>query len=723
MNKTYILLLTALLILPLAYSSSVVMNLTFDDQADPWKDYSSLNHQFTSTAAFADASKCKFNSCADFTAMSNDILTSLAKFTLASGFSSCFWVYPTDPNFENTHFYYAIGKDPGTLKQAAENQYGTAAHFDTSTGNVLDGPSDSSTSTPNSWNHYCLSYDKAAGVKVWRNGVLIREKAYTGTLNSTASEAIVIGAGMFGGAYTMRGYMDEFVAFDYAIDQNKVSSLYGSQKVGSVSSVDVYVKAIKYEIPYDYANKNKLVSGGRMPILITIANAGSENTGSFNYKVELGNTAVCSSTISLSGLSETTITCDWQTSVGFHQGFVRIDAVASDANKDNNVQRLYIPFMDRPWFHFSAGDIATLKQYCGNSQNKIPNSACTFAETFQSEDFSSAWTGIDVDPRAKKGRENAMGCMLNGYNGNEQCKRAMNHLNGWASRPLSTYDSVQSIHELGEVGITYDLMFPYLTKSDNERLTAQFEAICQHITNLKNTRPDLDPDIIRGDNGFGFGSGMATFCYAIIGADKNNPTLIQKEDQSYWGKNIPDSWMNREQSYLKAYKDDAFAQYQEGWLYKTYSQPHIVENLYFEKRFGLNDLGKYQNAMCAMGREAVTMLLDTNYNGASLRNDEPRKFRAIQRGDSNSYQHITDGNFIDWDILLYYGALCEDKDVKANSESIKSEDGKKIEMEKDKSTTTKSQDDKQLEAIPERPKTIEQKYQDALFVEENIQKR
>ena len=64
----------------------------------------------------------------------------------------------------------------------------------------------------------------------------------------------------------------------------------------------------------------------------------------------------------------------------------------------------------------------------------------------------------------------------------------------------------------------------------------------------------------------------------------------------------------------------------------------------------------------------------------------------------------------------------KDKDVKANSEFSKSEDGKKIEMEKDKSTITKSQDDKQLEAIPERPKTIEQKYQDALSEIEELKK-
>ena len=63
--------------------SGPVLNLTFDDSENPWKDYSALNHQFNSLGAvsWADRDVCKWYGCADFSATSGDYLNSSTKFS------------------------------------------------------------------------------------------------------------------------------------------------------------------------------------------------------------------------------------------------------------------------------------------------------------------------------------------------------------------------------------------------------------------------------------------------------------------------------------------------------------------------------------------------------------------------------------------------------------------------------------------------------------------
>jgi hypothetical protein len=201
---------------------------------------------------------------------------------------------------------------------------------------------------------------------------------------------------------------------------------------------------------------------------------------------------------------------------------------------------------------------------------------------------------------------------------------------GWGNRTISTYSDVQSIHELAHVGFTYDLMFPNLTFTEISLLSKQYHDICQAVTSLADTSPDLDNDSsIVGDNGKGFGSGIATFCYSILGNYPSNPTMIQQRSTQYWGKNIPDEWMDREVSYMRSYKNDSWSKYQERIHYKFYSQFHLVEAIWFEQRFGLNNIAQFQNAINAMAREIITDILDFNYNGLALRNDENRNLRMI----------------------------------------------------------------------------------------------
>jgi len=149
-----------------------------------------------------------------------------------------------------------------------------------------------------------------------------------------------------------------------------------------------------------------------------------------------------------------------------------------------------------------------------------------------------------------------MSCLYVNYNMNDtRCQLAQDHVIGWSSRTDCAAASVQSIHEYAHAGFTYDVMYRTFSRSQIENITAGFYQICQQFTNMPNTRPDLDNLAqIKGDNGQGFGSGMATLCYSILGDYAANPTLIQEVPQQYWGKSIVDSWMNREENYLQRIK-------------------------------------------------------------------------------------------------------------------------------------------------------------------------
>ncbi|MBU0757798.1 MAG: hypothetical protein KKF44_07030 [Nanoarchaeota archaeon] len=656
--------------------SDVVLNLTFDDENDPWKDYSYLNHQFNArgSASWADSDVCKWFGCADLTATDgSDYLNSSTLFEIGeNGFCTMWWTYEeTSPSGSSSRMYWMVGNDDESNElYCTEGDYGISTMWSAELGDVGGTLSESYGTTGGTWTHYAISYD-GHYYSAWKNNILLKNvSTEKGTINSSAGNPIKIGVGRYG--IDVHGYIDELLFINNSCDSSMVDEQYYQKSTGTPPDLDLYVQNITYTLPFDFSDSHNSLAdrvGDTMPIYITIRNQGITASGNFNWELELNDEQICGGRISVSSQSQTTLICDWPSSLGFHEGYVTIDTsneIIEDIEENNN-QKIYVPFMDRPWFHFNLTEFEDiLKPYCSIPSNAISYSSCNWINSFNSEDFSQSWTGNSVDPRAKKGRENAMGCMFDDYPPEStQCIRARNHLFGWANRTVTSYDNVQAIHELAHVGIIFDIMFPSLSEPDLRLLAHQYHDICQQITNIENTRPDRDDtDAIKGGNGNGFGSGMGGFCYTLLGADNTNPTLIQRLDDQYWGTNIASAWMNREDVYLMAYKNDPWANYQEGWLYKTYSSPHLVENVYFRKRFNLGDINQYNNAFCAMAREVLSQQLDFNYNGNTLRNDEGRSYRSIQRGDSNSYQEISDGNFVNWDLILYYGALCNDIETK-----------------------------------------------------------
>lgn len=648
---------------------SLVLNVTFDDSSDPWKDYSIYNHQFSAEGVVnrVDKQSCKWYGCLQ---SSEGYINSSTKFVLNDGFALDFWVnYRVKPSGSNSHGFFWIGSEAdGEMKTCWENNLGFSCRLHRDSGGYFQVSAGAGTAAKsNQWYHYFIQYDGDNHV-VWRNGVVLRnESAPHGNLAFSVGELMRIADARFGGSFD--GYLDEFRLWNRSdFNSGDVLEFYTQKRKGTPPDLDIYVKSIKYTLPHNWAHsKNELVTGGNMDITFTIANAGIQNSNNFDYQLNLGEKSVCSGRVNVAAGGELNVTCSWATTEGFHQGNVLVDVQneITEDNEVNNRQKVYVPFLNRPFVHFNLEEWeANLKPFSSNPSNEVAYDSYSWAQTFGCSPFNSGNGGNDVDPYGKKGRECAIGCLVNDYSG-IQCNRALEHLMGWANRSSSSYTNVQAIHELFHVGVTYDILFPMLTSAQNNRISAQLHDICQQITSLGNTRPDLDDDsIIAGGNGPGFGAGMGGFCMSILGSHSENPTLIQELPQQYWGKNIPDEWADRQMRFLRAFKNDSWAKYQERISYKWYSQFHLVDNWFFEKKFGLSNLEDYQNAFCSMAREAVTETLDFTYNGDALRNNHDQNLRTVQAGDSHSFENIGSGSFVDFGILTFYGVLCDDPSTK-----------------------------------------------------------
>lgn len=457
-------------------------------------------------------------------------------------------------------------------------------------------------------------------------------------------------------------------------DSSDNEKTYNTSFTTDAATYDLVVWAFEYDLPYNWSSpNNSIIRGGAMDLNLSIYNAGNADITDVTYNITVNGTEICNGIVNVTEDNTTNVTCSWTTVYGWIDGYLTLDTdnTISELDETNNNITIYIPFMDRPWFHFNLSDFYSDRDYCQNSSDNILTTTCNWIETYSTMDsWNEGWNGNNVGNRGKQGRYAAVGCAYCNYSNstavcNTVCTKARNHLFGWGNRTVTGYNDVQEIHELIHVGLIYDIMFPNLTEANKNLVSEQYEDICFQIFNLSNVRPDLDDDDnITGDNGKGFGSGMAGFCYTVIGASKTNPTLMYQLNTTYRTKNIPDEWMDREVSFLRSFKNDSEAQYQEGWHYTTYAYPHLSESLYFENRFGLVDQTLYGNALCAMAKTYIYMYLDYNYNGNTLRNDESRKFRALQRGDSNSYQAIDDGLFIDWGVTTLLASICADDNVK-----------------------------------------------------------
>ena len=658
-------------------SSNHVLNLTFNNESDPYKDYTDYNHNFTAkgNAQWVNKTYGKYYGALNLSGSEGDFLNASSKFKLDNGYTATYWLYyRTDPNdLAQSSCHWQVGyEDDNDAIGVFENvnAYGIVTLIYNSSGDVNEEKDSVDEQLDGQWYFIAITANSTHVVQRVNNVIKEFDVYDGGDFADTFGKDIQVGEGRYCSA--MDGYIDEFNLYNSTLNETVLTELYEEYVTGTPPDLDLYIENIKYDLPYNWSDiNNSIIRGGSMYINFTIKNGGTTNSNLFNYDLSLTDDKVCNGTLQLDAGQSYQVNCSWTTKYGFQSGYVTIDT--NDNNSEdietNNIQRVYIPFLDRPWFHFNRTDFyENYKPYCEDAGHEdVLDPVCGRIDGYTSlGDFNNGWTCNSVDPYGSTPRTHGYTCMYHDYDPtNAACIKTWNHLYGWSNRTTSECTNVQALHQFLSVGIAFDLMFPNMTQEQYLEIGKGLYDKCQQITNLDNTRPDLDnDDLINGGNGFGFGSGMGGFCYSLLGVNNENPTLIQNLSQQEYGSNIADEWMDREVSLLRAYKNDSFSFYQEGFAYYTYALPHIAENLYFESRFGLNNISQYDNALCSMSKELAYTLLDTNYNGNSLRNDKDFEMRYLQRGDSESYKVIDDSLYPKWSYVEMLALACGDTEAK-----------------------------------------------------------
>jgi len=655
-----------------------VINITMNNFSDYGKDYG-LDHSVSllGSASYTNSSICKLYGCVNLTTNGGDALEiSVAKFDLSNGLAWSWWDYRTTNTNPQALFSYDRDQDgrrilTGYATYCYDHNVETINSSDAGdTTRVGFSTYSSGCPATDTWTHNFVQYDpETRTIQHYMNGQLFKQEIEgEDTVHFYPNQTVTFGMGLYG--IDFEGYMDELLVYNQGnFSADYVSDLFSSQRLGTPPTRDLYVSSVNYSLPINWsdANNNLRSDISELEINFTIKNEGSSSVGSFDYRLLLDDVDVLNGSTTLSSESSLDLSYNWTVVLGTAPKFeVQLDynsAIVED-EEDNNNYLFYIVYDNRP-FHSTWN--STIKDYCDNSSNELANDACGWVYNFVSEDFNEGWSATDVDPRGKKGYENALGCFINDYAAGTQCTRARNHLFGWANRTQwDDAPSVQAVHELIWVGWTFDLMFGNLSESDNTLLAGQYMNICNEMVN----HPDgllYNDDFPRpptGGNGQGFGSGIFAMCDYITGLS-SNPTNMNDQDQSYWGKSNNVLAYNRVEGYLKAFRNDTNATYQEGNLYKWYSQTKIVPVSYMLNKYDIYGFGTtYNNAFCSMGREAIIMFLDDRYDGSTVFNDESRNFRQISRGDTNSYEDLGSGTVIEGSILTYYGLMCDDQEIK-----------------------------------------------------------
>ena len=650
-----------------------VINLTFDNGNNVSQDYSGRNHIFTVTGAakFANGSSCKYNGCLNLTATSGDYISTNINFTLESGMVVCFWLYPTQglSGAESQAFYEFGTSSSKDYKYTEEGAYGLDTRWKALNGQVGSPIDGAYYSTANTWQHYCQFYDET-NVKVYKNGVLVDTAAQSyGNLNYTVGEVLNVGVGIYG--IDAVGYMDDFLVYNKtSFTDVEFAEIYNSHALGTPPVVDIYIKKIKFLLPRNQTNGNGSLIMGDLPITIDVANGGTEAAGPFNVTVTMDGVLVYNNRTYIISNNQTNLTFNYTPSYAFHSGNISVDAFGevSEDVETNNVRLLLVPWMDRPYMYYNREIFRTTdKTYCYVAGNEVAYSSCDWMDGYVGDAFNNGWTGDSSDGYSKQGRFSAMGCELNDFPASAQCTRAIDHLYGWNNRSVSGFTSTQSVHGYGEVAAINDIMLPRLNDAQRAVVMESAEDIAQKLGQMLSLSTDTGTDI-EGSNGKGFGAGINLYFYSLIGENYENAMLLENTSSSYYPDSLIEAVINREIGYFASFKNDSDAFYQEGWLYTTYAMPHILEAQIFEKKNGITfgDRYNFSNAYCGIAKGYLTQILDSTYNGNTLRNDENQLIRAIQRGDTNSYQHITDGHMLNWDIVLYSADLCPDTSIKGN---------------------------------------------------------
>lgn len=631
-------------------NGTLVINLTFDDNAHPWRDYSAYNHTFVSSNAEHenDTDICLYYGCLDVDDDENDNINTITKFNRSS-MAISMWVYFNRVTGEsNSASIFLVGNGSQTRQWTEYGTYGYSSDWTAENGAVGNNMPDDSIANF-AWHHVFLQYDENTEIyQTWVDVYNYVNDTETGkgALNYTLSENFQLGLGRFG--IELDGYIDEVLVWNRGnFTEAEIQALYDNRIEGTPPERDFYVANVTQ-------NDTHLFYG--------IKNAGTLAGGAtFTTKAYYGGVEQCSDDTTLAAGAGVVFNCPIN-----HTGLIEInisidttDAVAEDDEQNND----YISFINyctsRPCYH-----PALNLTYLTTGDNPAEN-AYDWRLTQVEEDFNPGWGAGDIDPRARKGWGNALSCYLHNYSSpGNQCAYAYNHLEGWLNGSISPQDyadaSVQSTNQFMYVGLTYDLLYNDMSEQERQVYGQELYDRCIGLTTDDNTRPYLDPDVLDPANGWGFGTGIGYSCFVISGELDEHPTVELKPSDQYKLFSVNDEWIDRALSQLHAQQGGCEAEGLEYFSYTTYNQGWYLWTL---KNMGYRE----PNQADVDGKLSCLpyWLLDFNFDGQRLNSnvDNYQWTRWDTRGDSYPYKLLGEHNDMGTSSFLTFAALTDNQTI------------------------------------------------------------
>jgi len=661
---------------------SLVLDLSFDSVADCGNDDAGFHTDFSkvgTATCISDLDVCKWYGCLNLSVDGSDYLSGSSAFTLTDDLSVVFWVYPTQAiTGSSSQGFYAVGVDNGNFLYSEEGDYGLNTKWDAVNGEVGSSIGSSFGSQTGVWTHYAIVYNGTRYI-VYQNGVEVENEADAfGNLNYSISSLITVGLGKIDAV----GYMDEFKIYNNSLNATEVLSLYDDQRAGTPPELDLIVESISVDdslnVMYDFSSSvNALNLSGTIPLSYSIKNTGILNdSGSFNVTVYVNDVVICDDRTTLTKGQTKSFTCQLAKSEAFISGYVKVDSYSeitesaySGGDDDNNVYLIHYDMRAHPKI------IPPINiTYVSNSGNALAYNVYTTFLNFVSDNFNPSWSASSVDPRGKKGYENALSCMLSGYSVSDTaCTYAWNHLEGWlvdVSDWGEVADDVQAYHDTHFVAATYDIMFPNMTKVQADKYSVGLMNICTDLFGMNNVRPDLDDALVFAGNGKGFGSGMAYPCLAVLGEVDSNPSSYYVRDDFTTATSTVTGWLTRVDRHLMG--DMNGSGMPEGYLYWNYALYHLVGLLYYDQQtdiMGITSLR--QEDICGRGESLIYYYLDNTYNGQTIRGDQNNNARFLSFGDTHSYDDIGEMDIVGASLVTQLALLCDDADIKSALYSIR----------------------------------------------------
>jgi len=678
-NKLTILFLLTLILLTGIVSAAtdyVVLNLTFDDTGDYFKDSSTFNQTFTAVgtaAGLTDNDICKWKGCLNLSADGGDYIQSTASFNM-SYMAIAYWVYyEVQPGESETQAAFEISISD-RLRRTAYSSYCYNPSWQAAGGEISTSTSSDGCVDTDRW-YFVFEQYNGSVYKIYLKGGSVNFTksldAANGILKHNITDTIHIGEW---DGRDILGYMDEVIIWNRGnFTTSEVEAIYDAKVSGTPPQLDLIVENLSVSnalnTMYDFSQvNNTLNSSGTIPFTYTIKNTGDTNTsGDFNTTLYIDGVTICQNTTSLAPGATATYTCQVNKTAGFIKGNITVDSENAinesqytAGSETNNYYRIHYDFRTHPKLVSEIN-----MSYVTTPGSNPAYTAYDWHKSFVSADWDSGYTADSVDPYGKKSYENAINCYLNGYDSASACQRARNHLEGWLVNTTGWgLCSVQAAHELEWVAKTYDLMFNNFTEAEALTYSVALLDVCKEVYGMSNVRPDLDSELVGADNGFGFGSGMAFPCLAVLGEVSDNPSSYYYPEDSTTGVSTPYNWLDRVDRHVMGTQNGSG--FVEGITYhQNYALYHVVGLEFYDQQTDiLHIVDNRQGDICGRGRSMIYNYLDNTYNGATIRDDNDQKSRFVSFGDAHSYDRVGEMEIVGSSVVTQTAILCENQTIK-----------------------------------------------------------